>query len=356
MAYIYGRKITKKELMKRVGDISQVAGARQCTLRSGRSAGVDAVDVRTGGGLSFTVLPDRGMDIAWAEYKGIALSFISKTGVVSPYFYEPEGKGFLRSFSAGLLTTCGLTYMGAACEDEGKPLGLHGRASNTPAADVCVTNEWEADEFIMTVRGRVRESAVFGENITLLREIRTRLGENRIKIKDTVENCGFESQPLMLLYHFNFGYPLLDGTAGLILPEGRVRARDEAVERGIGDYKEFSDPVHGYSEQVFYHDFTGSDDQAVVGIFNEALCGCGLGVYLKYDRRRLPYLIEWKQTGEGDYAVGLEPATWYPEGRSEARRRGELTYIEAGEVKNFEIELEVSEGGRSAGETYKQAE
>ena len=84
MAYLYGKKVTKKELMKRIGDISQIAGAKLYELKSGRAKGVTAIDVKTGSGFSFTVLPDRAMDIAWAEYKGIPLSFISKTGVCSP--------------------------------------------------------------------------------------------------------------------------------------------------------------------------------------------------------------------------------------------------------------------------------
>jgi hypothetical protein len=344
MVSIYGKELSKLELMKRVGDISQIAGAKPYTLESGKARGIRTVDVKTGGGLDFTVLPDRGMDIAWADYKGIALSFISKTGVVSPVYYEPAGNGFLRSFYAGLLTTCGLTYMGAACMDEGKPLGLHGRASNTPAEDVCITNEWEADDFVMKVRGKIRESAVFGENITLTREITAKLGDNRLVISDTVENCGFECQPLMLLYHFNFGFPLLDSGTKLILPEGTASARDKEAEKGIDRLNEFSGPVHGYSEQVFYHDLIAKDHSEVtVSLFNKELGDSGLGVDLTYNSKQLPYLIEWKQMGEGDYVVGLEPATWYPEGRNQARERGELTFIEPGEVKKFEIGLQVSE-------------
>ena len=340
MACIYGKEFTRWELMKKVGDVSQLSGARQCTLESGRSKGVNAVEVKTGGGLNFTILPDRGMDIAWADYKGMALSFISKTGVVSPAYYEPEGNDFLRSFYAGLLTTCGLTYMGAACEDEGKPLGLHGRASNIPAEDVCISNEWQGDDFIMKVRGRIRESAVFGENMTLTREIEARLGENRLIIRDVVENCGYDRQPLMLLYHCNFGYPLLDKDTKLILPEGSVKARDAEATKGLVNYDEFEEPIHGYSEQVFYHDLIPQADGTItVKLFNKSLGEHGFGIYMKYNKNQLPRFIQWKQMGEGDYVLGLEPGTWYPEGRSEARKRGELEFLEPGASKKFEIEI-----------------
>lgn len=344
MARIYGRDFKKWELLKRAGDISQLAGARKYTLDSGRAKGVQAVDIKTGSGLSFTVLPDRGMDIAWADYKGMALSFISKTGITSSEYFDPAGSNFLRSFYAGLLTTCGLTYMGAACVDEGKALGLHGRASHIPAEDVCVTNDWSGDEFIMKVRGRIRESAVFGENITLDREIEAKLGESKIVIHDVVENGGFDPQPLMLLYHCNFGYPLIDSHTEITFPKGTVKARDSEAQKGIDQYNELEEPAHGYQEQVFYHDpVTGDDGSVTVKLVNRDIGGASLGIYLKYNKNQLPYLIQWKQMGEGDYVLGIEPGTWYPEGRSEARRRGELTFIQPGEKRSFDLEIGILE-------------
>ncbi len=346
MARIYGREYTKRELMKRIGDISQLAGARLCTLESGKAKGVSAVDVKTGSGLSFTILPDRGMDIAWADYKGMALGYISKTGVVAPEFYDSNGTEFLRGFYGGVLTTCGLTYMGAACVDEGKPLGLHGRAANLPADDLGISNEWVGDDFVMKIRGRIREAAMFGENISLTREITAKLGENKLIIRDTIENCGYTAQPLMLLYHCNFGYPLLDASTELILSGATdVKARDAEALKGIDECKVFTDPLHEYAEQVFYHNPVAKDDGKVTAtLFNRALGNDGLSLNLTYNKKQLPYFVEWKQIGEGEYVVGLEPGTWYPEGRSEARKRGELTYIEPGEIRNVDLEISVCEG------------
>ena len=83
MKKLFGNEVCKESLMKRIGDISQVAGVRTYTLREGRAEGVKAVDVRTQA-LNFTVLMDRGMDIAWADYKGTPISYISSTSVCSP--------------------------------------------------------------------------------------------------------------------------------------------------------------------------------------------------------------------------------------------------------------------------------
>jgi hypothetical protein len=77
--------------------------------------------VRTGAGLCFTVLPGRCLDIAWADYKSIGLTHITKAGVVAPQYYEKDKLGWLRTFFAGLLTTCGLFNVGWPCKDEADP-------------------------------------------------------------------------------------------------------------------------------------------------------------------------------------------------------------------------------------------
>ena len=151
----------KSYLMSRVGDISQIAGIRRYTLSDGMASGVEAADIRTGAGLNFTVLPGRGMDIAWADYTGIPLAFISQTGVTAPPYYEAEGKGWLRGFFGGLLTTCGLLNAGPSCEENHPVLGLrkhgqHGRIAHIPAENVNTFAGWTDDGYTMTVSGRMR--------------------------------------------------------------------------------------------------------------------------------------------------------------------------------------------------------
>ena len=83
MAKVFNKDYTKNDLMRYIGDISQIADARYSEIKTGRGKGVSVIDVRTGGGLNFSILPDRGMDIAWAEHKGTPLAHISKCGVTS---------------------------------------------------------------------------------------------------------------------------------------------------------------------------------------------------------------------------------------------------------------------------------
>ena len=333
MAIYMGKSYTKSELTKRVGDMTQIAGAVEKVLSSGKGRGTRIIDVTNGSGLCFSVVVDRGMDISHAEYKSVPFGFISKTGMVSPAHYdEPK---FLDSFTAGLLTTCGLTYMGAACVDEGKALGLHGPIGNTPAYDVAVRQEWEGDDYVIAIRGKLREARVFAQHIVLTREIKIKLGENKIHIHDSIENCGGDAQPYMVLYHYNFGFPLLSEDTQLRTNCPYNRPRDAEAVKGKDIYARFDVPVHGYAEQVFYFDAV---PEAQAGLYNPSL---GFGVKLSFDGKALPKLIEWKQIGEGDYVVGLEPATWYPEGRAKAREQGELDWIQPGEVKEIWMCLEI---------------
>jgi hypothetical protein len=106
MAEYLGGSWKKQDLISWIGDPQQIAGITRCTLDEGKAAGVQALEVNTGRGLRFTVLPGRGMDIAGAYFQGKALSFLSPTGITSPAYYEEQGLARLRSFYAGLLTTC----------------------------------------------------------------------------------------------------------------------------------------------------------------------------------------------------------------------------------------------------------
>jgi galactose mutarotase-like enzyme len=346
MARLYGSEFTRHELMKHVGDVSQLAGAKAHELTSGKAKGVEAVDVKTGAGLSFTILPSRGMDIAWTEFQGLPLAYMAKPGVVGPQFFtEDANKGFLENFFAGLVTTCGLTYFGASNVDEGVALGLHGRVSNLPAEDVSVYQEWEGDEFVVRVRGKVREASVFGADMVLTREISTHLGAKSLSIHDRVENLGYAAQPLMLLYHCNFGFPLVGAATRLHTSSAKVQARDATAEAGVSDFDRFQAPTRGYAEQCFFLDLQpGAKGDATACLFNPTLGTKGVGAFVRYDKKTLPYFTEWKMMGEQEYVVGLEPGTWTVQGRAEARRRGELQMLQPGESREFRVEIGVVEG------------
>ena len=325
--------------------MSQIAGARACELTGGLAKGVEAVDVKTGTGFEFTVLPGRALDIAWASYKGISVGYMSKTGVVAATYFQEKGfEGFLRNFFAGLLTTAGLTNIGLPCQYGEESLGLHGRIGNIPAEDVRVSQAWQGDEYVIRVAGTVRQAKVFGECLLLHREITTQLGSNALFVRDVVENGGSKPEPLMLLYHCNFGYPLVSAASRLFTSGGRVEPRDATAADGIAEHDRFAEPKAGYAEQCFYHHLGAKDGKAYAAVFNEEL---GIGAYVRYVRESLPWFVEWKMLGEHEYVVGLEPATARLDGRSDLERSGQLRSLAPGERRTFEVEIGVLDG-RSA--------
>jgi len=341
MATLFNRTWSRAELLNYIGDLSQVAGIRLGEWTDGVERGLRVADVRTGSGLAFSVLLDRGMDIGPASYKGMPLAWVSSTGWAHPMYFDPLGNGWLRTFGGGLLTGCGLTYLGAAGEDEGEPLGLHGRLSHLPASRVRVDEAWQGDECSFWVEGEMRQARVFGENLRLKRRISVALGGSRILLHDLVENLGATPSPLMILYHINLGFPFLDETSRLLADPHAVEARDLAAEPGLPDWMRFQKPTAGYAEQVFYHDLPADKNGwASMQLVNP---GRKLGLRVRFQKDTLPSLAQWKMMGQGTYGVGLEPANCRAGGRSQERARGTLQSLQPGEQREFSVEIEVTE-------------
>jgi hypothetical protein len=334
-------KFGKNHILRHTGDPGQVVGIKDYILNSGKAKGVRAFDIRNGSGLEFTILADRCLDIAGLYFKGVNCSYLSRSGIVAPEFFEPEGSGFLRSFFAGFLTTCGLRNVGAPCEVDGEKFGIHGRISNTPAEEISSYCSWDNDTPVITVNGKMREARLFGENLILHRTISCKAGENKISIHNTVENAGFKSEPLMLLFHFNLGYPLLDNEAKLITPTIKLLPRDEIAEKGKDCYGSFEDPVPGYAEQVFGHELRGNQEgKKRVSLVNPNL---PLALSLEFNMNQLPEFHQWKQMGEGDYVLGLEPANCSVLGRAAALESQKVSIIEPGETMHFDIGVYITE-------------
>ena len=257
---IFGKEISKEEIQQKTGDISQLGGIKYYELIDGVSRGVRAIDIKSPCGLDMTVLPDRGMDISNFSYKSIPVVWRSATRETSPAYFESKGLEWLRTFFGGLVTTCGLTYMGAPDTDDGEELGLHGRISNIGAENVLADGKWEGDSYKMWVQGKVREAKVFGDKLELERKITTWMDQPKVILEDVVENIGSQTSPLMVLYHINIGYPIVDEGAALLEAKAKVTARDKEAEKGIENFSRFDEPVRGYSEQVFFHDIEADDE------------------------------------------------------------------------------------------------
>ena len=343
---LYGKNWTRREIEARVGRLEQIGGLRRLTLTEGAAAGVELIQVRTGAGLSYYVSPMRGLDISLTEFGGVPISWQSPNGDAHPAFYDARGIEWLRTAVGGLLMTCGLRQVGSPSDDMGESLGLHGRIHHLPARQVAAQGSWIEDEYEMKVSGIVEETKIFGEYLRLNREITSRMGENIIHIQDRVENIGFEPNPLMMLYHFNFGFPLMSETTTVHFPSNRVIPRES--ETRLEGYDIWQKPTAGYQERVYYHEdivaADAADDRAKVVIENSGFPAadgraCHLVVELTWSTQNLPRLVQWKMPGAGIHVLGVEPANCYVAGRAKEREQGTLVMLAPGESLDFELEL-----------------
>jgi hypothetical protein len=145
----------------------------------------------------------------------------------------------------------------------------------------------------------------------------------------------------MLLYHINLGFPLLDESSELVSEPHPVEPHDAAAEPGLHGWMQFQKPTPGYAEQVFYHDLPADQKGwAGVHLVNRAR---KLGVHVRFQKATLPNLVQWKMMGQGTYVLGLEPANCRVGGHSQERARGTLQILQPGEMREFRVEIEVSE-------------
>jgi len=340
---LYGKQISKKELLAKVGDISQIGGIKLYEMTDGVSRGVRAASVKNAFGIDMNIIIDRGMDISDLRYNSIPIAWKSAVRETSPVYYESRDFEWLRTFYGGLLSTCGLTYAGKPCVDNGEELGLHGRIANLPAENIFIENKWEEDDCLMSIQGVVREAKVFGDKLENKRKITVWMNKPKIVVEDSIENIGANTSPLMVIYHINIGFPVLDAESILFESEATVIPRDKEAEKGLKEYNKFSMPVPGFQEQVFYHNIKADNEgNSNVVIVNEKFNnGSGIGIWVKFNKDNLPSLSQWKNLGCGEYVCGIEPSNCYTSGRKESRDRGELKFIEPGEKKNFRIEFNI---------------
>jgi len=357
MAKLFGRTYTRPELLERCGSVDQFGGAKRVLLADGDEAGVEAVLFRTGSGLSFTVLPGRGLDISQADYRGAPLAWRSTTGDKHAAYFEPEGFSWLRQFYGGLVCSCGMAYAGAPVRDDPGKLkteentGLHGRVSSTPARNVWVDGAWNGDEYEMWVQGKVRETGLYLPNLELRRRVSARLGESAIRIDDEVENLGFAPQEHMLLLHINIGYPVVSEDTKFVAAYTGVTGRDDCCRAVIDRHTSFEPPTPGQDEHCFYYDLEAeSNGTTHVALVNRAfLGGHGIGLGLRYNLNEYDQFTEWKMSAQGTYVIGLEPANCRVQGRDVDREAGRLKVLQPGEVRHYGMEIVVLDGAAEIG-------
>ncbi len=320
-------------------------------LHGGRQENVDRVRVDNGV-LSFTIIPTRGMNIWEAHCGDLRLGWDSPVQeIVHPQFVhlgERGGLGWLEGFG-GWMCRCGLASNGAPGTDYVRSntgsivpvqLTLHGKVNYLPARSVEVEVTGD-DPPILRIRGVVDETMMFGTQLRLTTEISSVVGSKSLEIRDTITNLGGSRQEFQILYHTNFGSPLLQEGSRFLAPLARVTPRDiQAAEGALTHWNLYIGPTPGYLEQVFFLKLLGNSKGMTETLLTNAAGSRGTSLF--FSLKELPYMSLWKNTAgsrEG-YVTGLEPATNYPNSRSFERDSGRVPVLQGG--KSYHAALTIT--------------
>ncbi|MDD6302716.1 MAG: DUF4432 family protein [Bacillales bacterium] len=318
-----------------LGNPFQLYGVETYVLNHSRASGTEIMHAKNGLGLELYINVDRGFDITMVSLHGVTLSYLAPNGYVNSKYYDDKGNGFLKSFSAGFLTTCGLTQVGSPNVDEGEELPLHGTYSNIP----CSNAYYQIEEGQIVLFGEISDETIFSHKLVLRRKIILSRLRNEFIIEDEIINRGDQDTPLEILYHMNLGYPLLDENLILKLPEGLVTPRNEHAKENIKSRLKMQKPEKGYEECCYYYDYF--EDNISISAYNSKI---KKGIIISYNKSNLPCFTEWKMMGIRDYVLGLEPGNCYPDGRNIMREKKILQFIKPNEVVKNKITIVCIEG------------
>ncbi len=327
---------------------------RKFALHGGKQEGVDLILVDNGK-LQMTIIPTRGMGVLRVNLGDVRLGWDSPVKeVVHPAFVDLKsrgGLGWLEGFNEWLCR-CGLEFCGHPGEDKfitnvgeeaTMELTLHGKIANLPAQEVEVVID-RKPPYRITVRGRVDERMFYGPKLELQTEISTKPGSSNFRISDVISNRGDQDQEFQILYHTNYGRPLLEEGSTFQAPVERITPFNGRASEGMADYSKYAGPTAGFIEQVYCLRLrAGEDGQTVTLLANRA---GDRAVSLAYSPEELPYFTLWKNTvteKEG-YVTGLEPGTGFPYNRRVERKFGRVPKLAPGASRNFTIDFGIHVG------------
>ena len=336
------------------------------TLHGGTQEGVETITINNGA-LRIVIVPTRGMSIYQVKKGAIRLGWDSPVKeLVHPQFIDLEsrgGLGWLEGFNEWMVR-CGLEFAGHPGRDQfvtntgdtaEMDLTLHGKIGNIPASEVEVLVE-KTPPYRITVRGTVHERLFFGPKLSLITEISTEPGSDNFRIHDTVTNHGSDDQEMQLIYHGNFGAPILEKGAEFLTAAKQIIPMNDHAAKGLDTWNQYAGPTPGFTEEVFLMEpWSDKDGRCMALLKNE---DSTVGASVQWNVKELPYLALWKNTvAEVDgYVTGIEPALSYPFNRRVERKHGRVPKLAPGKSRHFTLDFGILEGKASVAAVERDIE
>lgn len=329
-------------------------------LQGGKQDGVDLLVVNNGN-IEITLIPTRGLGVLSVRQGDFRLGWDSPVKeVVHPKYIQLQargGLGWLDGFNEWMVR-CGLENNGQAGQDKfinnvgdeaTMDLTLHGKIANIPASHVEVRYEKSPKPRIL-ILGQVNEKMLFGPKLELRTQLITEPGSTRFEIVDEVVNAGAQPQEFQMLYHANFGRPLLEEGAEFLAPLEKVTPYNARAAEELDVWNRYLGPQTGYVERVYLLKPLADDNgRTIIALKNKA---GNRAASMSYSVKELPWLTLWKNTGaiEDGYVTGLEPGTNYPNRRAIERKAGRVPVLEGGKSYRMAIEYDIHTGSKDVGD------
>ncbi|WP_042861663.1 aldose 1-epimerase family protein [Dickeya sp. NCPPB 3274] len=311
----------------------------QKVLHGGRQEGSKILTITSPNGLQITLSPTRGMDLLHVTGKNIRLGWDSPVDeVVNPNTITLEsrnGLGWLEGFNE-MMVRCGYEWTGHPVTSDGMIYTLHGRAGNTPASKVIVDVSDKAP-YTITVRGLLKENSFKKSNLETWTELRYVPGSESFTVHDVLTNKSDYARDYQIIYHSNFGTPILEEGARFLAPVKEISPFNDYAKAGLKSWQTYKGPTKDFDEMVFnmtpYADKEGKTLAALVNRAGDK------GVSIAFDTHQLPLLTLWKNTDtlKQGYVTGIEPGTNYAYPVTIERQQGRVKKLQPGQSTTFEL-------------------
>ena len=300
-----------------VGEPRQLASVRRVIIADGADAGVEALVFSTGGGLDFWVTVGRMMDIAALSWRGTQLAWQSPAGWRPIPAAAPQARS-RHTFNAGLggfLNSCGFDHIRQPVGDS----PLHGSAPFTPARLLTFGEDWDGAQPLLFCEGEVVAWSYGVGGHRMRRRIEAPIFGASLRICDTIEVVGPQEAPLLALYHFNLGYPLVrKGT--------RIHLDGKPLAGPLDLPEEKASPATLHA---------ASPDRSTCRVWGTH----APVIEFSWRTDTLPWLQIWRDLRQGCGVLSIEPCTT---GRRADGSNEPSPLLAAGQRRSFEIEVVLS--------------
>ncbi|AVJ16872.1 DUF4432 domain-containing protein [Serratia sp. MYb239] len=312
---------------------------RQQVLHGGKQEGSKVITLTSPGGLTIALSPTRGMDILHVNGAGVRLGWDSPVDeVVNPAYINLEsrnGLGWLDGFNE-MMVRCGFAWTGHPGVEDGTLYTLHGRAGNTPASKVLVEIDEKAP-YTVRIRGLLKENTFKKSNLETWTELRYVPGSTSFTIEDSLTNRADYPRDYQIIYHSNFGKPLLEEGARFNAPIKEISPFNDYARAGLKNWSQYQGPTKGFDEMVFnIVPYADAEGKTLAMLSNRQ---GDRGVSIGFNTRQLPLLTLWKNTDteRQGYVTGIEPGTNYAYPVNIEREQGRIKQLQPGQSTQFAL-------------------